>query len=71
VTPTDIKHYLVERRQSTLQEMARHFNAEPNAVEGVLEFWLRKGKVMRRTAAKCSGCNQCGTSAASIYEWQA
>ena len=71
MTPSEIKHYLTQCRQATLLEMARHFNAEPSAVEGALDVWLRKGRVIRRTAAKCRGCNRCSTAQTNVYEWQA
>jgi hypothetical protein len=70
MTPSDVKHYLSEHRQATLQEIAVHFDAEPAAVEGALDLWLRKGKVTRRAAPKCSGCNQCSAGAVMIYQWE-
>lgn len=69
---SDIKRYLQERQQATLSDIALHFDAEPDAVRGMLEHWVRKGKVERRLLhdACGSGCNKCDLSGTEIYLWQ-
>ena len=66
-----IRHYLAERGQASLGEIALHFDASPDAVRGMLEQWMRKGKVRRHTPrAGCgSSCNRCDPAATEIYEW--
>jgi hypothetical protein len=70
MTPSDLKHYLIEHRRATLQDLAQYFGAEPSAVEGMLDLWQRKGRVTCREAEKCRGCRQCAASATVIYEWR-
>lgn len=68
---SDIKRYLQERGQATLADIATHFDAPPDAVRGMLETWIRKGRVARHQAnAACgSSCSQCDPAATEIYVW--
>jgi hypothetical protein len=67
---TDIRRYLEHRGQASLGDIARHLDADPEAVRGMLEHWMRKGRVRRHLAgAACGGCSQCEGSAMEVYEW--
>ncbi len=68
---SEVKRYLLEQRQATLADIALHCDAEPDAVRGMLEQWMRKGKVERRMASSdCGlGCNQCDPARVEIYTW--
>lgn len=68
----DIKRYLMQHQQATLSDIALHFDAEPDAVRGMLEQWVRKGRVERRTvSAACgSSCNQCDPAGMELYIWR-
>jgi DNA-binding MarR family transcriptional regulator len=67
----DIKAYLKERRRATLADIALHLGSDPEAVRGMLERWIRKGKVRKLQArASCnSSCTECDPAATEIYEW--
>ncbi|PLY14382.1 MAG: sugar metabolism transcriptional regulator [Sedimenticola sp.] len=67
----DIKRYLQERGQATLADIAIHFDSNPDAVRGMLEIWIRKGKVrMRPVTSSCGdSCHQCDSSTTEIYQW--
>jgi predicted ArsR family transcriptional regulator len=72
---SDIKHYLQERRQASLRDLANHFDTEPGAMRGMLEPWIHKGRVVRCGQAGscgrgCGGCH-CDQAAAELYQWQA
>ncbi|MCP4407543.1 MAG: sugar metabolism transcriptional regulator [Gammaproteobacteria bacterium] len=69
---TDIKNYLVRRHTATLRDIALHVDAEPHAVRGMLEHWVRKGLVSKQLAtASCgSSCSKCDVEATEIYHWQ-
>jgi hypothetical protein len=41
----------------SLAQMARQFNVEPSALEGMIEFWVRKGRLRE---AAYTGCADCG-----------
>jgi hypothetical protein len=68
---SDIRRYLQQRGQATLADIALHFDADPDAVRGILEVWIRKDKVYRKMAtASCGGsCTQCDPAATEIYVW--
>ncbi|HEC06207.1 MAG TPA: sugar metabolism transcriptional regulator [Thiolapillus brandeum] len=68
---SDISRYLEQRGQATLADIALHFDADTDAVRGMLEVWIRKGRVHRRMAtASCgSSCSQCEPAVTEIYVW--
>lgn len=67
----DIKNYLQQRKQASLTDIALHLDADPMAVEGMLEQWIRKGKVHRTTLTTSCGssCNQCDSEETALYVW--
>jgi len=69
---SDIRRYLEQRGQASLAEIALHFDADPEAVRGMLAVWQRKGRVrQRRASAACgSSCSQCDPAATEIYVWE-
>lgn len=66
---TTLKAFLSARRAATLSEIARHVGADPDAVRGMLEHWIRKGRVKRIAGARCSGCDSCAPADLEFYEW--
>jgi hypothetical protein len=68
---SDIKRYLMQRGQASLTDIALHFDTPPEAIRGMLEQWMRKGKVRRTMAtASCgSSCSKCDLATTEIYEW--
>lgn len=69
---SEIRNYLQDRGQSSLADIALHFDIEPDAARGMLDIWIRKGKLQRRAATTSCGtsCSQCDTAATEIYVWQ-
>jgi hypothetical protein len=55
---TEIIKLLKERGPMSLAELARHFQMEVPAIEGMLEMLERKSRI-RRLVNKCSGCKGC------------
>ncbi len=68
---SEISRYLEQRGQATLADIALHFDADPDAVRGMLEVWIRKGSVYRRAATDSCGsrCSQCDSAITEIYVW--
>lgn len=66
-----IRRYLQQRGQASLADIATHFDIDPEALRGMLEVWMRKGKVQKsRATASCGGsCRQCPSVATEIYSW--
>lgn len=67
----DIRDYLKQRGQCTLSDIALHFDSDADAIRGMLEVWIRKGKVEKSFAtASCgSSCQSCEPAATEVYLW--
>jgi len=70
----DIKRYLIERQNTSLRDLALHFNTEQNAMRGMLEPWIKKGKIRKAPpATTCGGCSEGCPSTnegeMEVYEW--
>lgn len=68
---SQVRDYLKQRGQCTLSDIALHFDTDADAVRGMLDVWIRKGKVEKRSAtASCgSSCQSCDPAATEIYSW--
>lgn len=69
---SEVRDYLRERGQASLQDLALRFDSDPEALRGMLAHWIRKGGVIRRTAAAACGssCTQCDPAAVELYVWR-
>jgi putative ferrous iron transport protein C len=68
---SDIRKYIEQRGQVTLADMANHFESDPEALRGMLNVWIRKGKITRHlcTSVCGSSCKGCNSAATEIYTW--
>lgn len=66
---TALKAYLVDRRTVSLNEIARRFAIDPEALRPMLDLWIRKGKVRRSGGARCGSCVSCAPADLEFYEW--
>jgi putative ferrous iron transport protein C len=68
---SQIRQYLQQRGQVSLADIALHLDTPPEAVNGMLETLLRKGRVRRQllNSACGSSCCQCDSAATALYEW--
>lgn len=67
LTPSSVKRYLQQRNIAPFSDIVHRFDADPDAVQAVMAFWMARGKLRRialdAPAASCtSGCNRCGPS---------
>lgn len=69
---SDIKAYLQQRQQASLEDIALHFDSSVEAVRGMLDIWLRKGRVEHCLANDICGisCRQCESPSMQIYRWK-
>ena len=67
---SEIKRYLALHRRVPIADLVNRFEVEPDALRGMLDIWIDKGKV-RRTAIEgtCGGCSKCAAFAMEVYEW--
>jgi hypothetical protein len=69
---SQVRDYLKQRGQCTLSDIALHFDADADAVRGMLAVWIRKGKVEKQSATGSCGtsCNSCDPATTEIYIWR-
>ncbi len=77
----EIRDYIQRRGNSSLQDIALHFDIAPDTARFALGYWQRKGKVRELTATtSCGsgsgsggGCDGCSSNSAGSssqhYEW--
>ena len=68
---SQVRDYLKKRGQCTLSDIALHFDTDPDAARGMLDVWIRKGVVEKRSATASCGtsCQSCDPAATEIYFW--
>lgn len=72
MTPSEVKRYLSERKVAPLKDIAMHFDMDPDAIRGLLDHWIRKGKVKLISSEDCQGkcCGGCSEhQTKEIYQW--
>jgi len=69
-----IKHLLIERKQMSLVDLARHFYVSEEIMLGMLDHWQKKGRieVMDASGACGTACGNCDESESSkiYYRWK-
>jgi hypothetical protein len=68
---SELRSYLAAQKRAALLDLSRHFDADPQAIRGMLSILVRKGRVRKLPAGTmCStGCSKCDTASIEIYEW--
>jgi len=68
---SDLKNYVKSRQQVSLRDAALHFDVEPEAISGMLAFWISKGKISRYSnPPACGGGCACSFQAdRELYVW--
>ena len=66
----DIRDYLQQRGHASLGDLSLHFATQPDAMRGMLDQWIMRGKVRRCSASACSSCSShCASAPGESYEW--
>jgi DeoR/GlpR family transcriptional regulator of sugar metabolism len=68
---SEIRDYLKQRGQCTLSDIALHFDTDADAVRGMLDIWVKKGKVEKSSATASCGtsCQSCDPATTEVYTW--
>jgi hypothetical protein len=67
-----IKQFLAGKNMASLGEIARHCDADSDAVREALKIWIQKGAVHKvEIGEHCKGCSALclPTKDMEIYEW--
>lgn len=68
---TELRNYLQVNRRVLLADLSNHFDVDPDALRGMLQKWLNKGKVRKLSGDRecSSGCCKCDPATLEVYEW--
>lgn len=68
-----VKSYIAERGQVTLQELMWQFKCDADGMRCLLQHWQRKGKVVKAPSPVGCGtrCTKCRVDLAEEYCWVA
>jgi putative ferrous iron transport protein C len=66
----EVRDYLAARRRAPLVDLTARFQVDADALRGMLEHWIRKGRLRRIDAdSACGGCCGCAEKLPEVYEW--
>lgn len=68
---SNIKEYFSEHPVVSLSDLSIRFDVEPEAMRGMLNHWIIKGKLRKVDhSSSCSNCcSDCKSEHLEIYEW--
>ncbi|MBP0021820.1 MAG: sugar metabolism transcriptional regulator [Cyanobacteria bacterium SBLK] len=66
---TDVQKYLLTTKRASLEQLEMRFGMSGEALRGMLERLVRKGRVRRNIGEKCSHCCNCSPETIEFYEW--
>ncbi len=68
---SELRSYLIQRKRVTLYDLVLHFNMDADALRGMLDKWIKKGKLTRLNPNSGCGttCYKCDPTLTEIYEW--
>jgi putative ferrous iron transport protein C len=64
-----LQTYLRTHPSTSLEDLARHFQMDTDALRGMLGSLIRKGRVRRLAGKPCSRCHSCTPESLELYEW--
>ena len=64
----EIRNYVKQRGDSSLVDIANHFDISQEAAKLAVDYWIKKGKIKIQGAVCGSSCGGCG-SASNNYQW--
>jgi hypothetical protein len=68
----DLKAYLIEHRRADLTDLSARFEIDCEALRGMLDAWVARGRVRRLNSSgpnTCNTCCGCELTAPEVYEW--
>jgi hypothetical protein len=68
---SELRDYIRARGRVTLSDMAVRFDKDPNALRGMVQKWISKGKVAKLADSTRCGktCAGCAPRTEEIYVW--
>ena len=69
---SDLRDYLKLQHRVSLKDLSLHFDIEAEALRGMLDIWMAKGRVRKVTplSVDCgTNCCKCDSQLIEFYEW--
>ncbi|MBF2003444.1 MAG: FeoC-like transcriptional regulator [Synechococcales cyanobacterium M58_A2018_015] len=64
-----IQTYLRTHPATSLAELAQHFHTDADALRGMLNPLIRKGRIRKLASKPCGTCHSCDPASLELYEW--
>ena len=67
-----IREFLEEQGTASMAEIALHLDADPDAVRGMLDLWIAKGRIEKLAGGPaCRTCTcHCDPERMEFYRWR-
>lgn len=67
---SEIQQFISQNKRASLADLKLHFRMDGEALRGMLNRLIRKGRISKMPEAKkCGGCHSCSEDATEIYVW--
>ncbi len=67
---SELQQFLAQHKKASLADLELHFRIDADALRGMLNRLIRKGRVRKMAdGKKCGGCHSCAPEAIEFYEW--
>lgn len=65
---SELRSYVQVHQRVTLLDLVNRFDADADALRGMLAVLERKGRVRKLPVSACGGCNKCDPASLELYE---
>jgi putative ferrous iron transport protein C len=67
---SELQAFLAQHKRASLADLELHFHMDGDALRGMLNRLIRKGRVQKMAEGKkCGGCHSCDANSLEFYEW--
>lgn len=69
---SELRDYIQQQGRVSLKDLVLHFSVDADALRGMLQKWVKKGRIKQEMAGgtNCgTGCCQCDPLITEVYEW--
>ena len=67
---SELQKFIADNKRASIADLKIHFRMDSDALRGMLNRLIRKGRISKMAEAKkCGGCHSCSDDATEIYVW--
>ncbi|MEG4575975.1 FeoC-like transcriptional regulator [Microcoleus sp. N3A4] len=67
---SELQKFIADNNRASIADLKIHFRMDGDALRGMLNRLIRKGRISKMAEAKkCGGCGSCADDATEIYVW--